>query len=482
MVRSAQLVGIGLVLSVLLSCEGGVATQVILEFRADPTVVARAARVRFEVIREGADPVVREAVLMGPDAQTTFPLTLPLSPLGGDARRRFHVVADLFDASGTLFQRQVRLGGFTADERRRVVVRFDPACDEVLECESEQTCFGGTCAPACVVPVALEGRPETPLSPCARFQKRLTFDASGLRADVERFPLLVQVVDEDLADHARPDGADIAFSSLEGALLPHEIAHFDPSTGALSAWVLVEALRGGTPLELQMSFGGAPVVADLEALWSTFAAVWHLDEGTSRAAGDASSFQNTAAVERAESQRGIAHRARQTGERDDRFSREFEQLSGFDLGLTSFTVSVWLFSDDGEGRVFAFGGNDAPGVFLAADGYALVGDVSITSELVPIEEDHWTHLVLVVDRERGEVRHYVNGSEGAQTADIADLGDVSPRGVAPLTFGGAGGCCFPRGAIDELWVDRSAWTDAKVAAVYANQQREGLSLGPLEEL
>ncbi len=70
------------------------------------------------------------------------------------------------------------------------------------------------------------------------YYKTVTVDHTKVAGDLTGFPVLVNLAsDSDLAARCQADGSDIYVTSADGlTALPHEIEHFDVSTGELQLW------------------------------------------------------------------------------------------------------------------------------------------------------------------------------------------------------------------------------------------------------
>jgi len=121
-------------------------TRVRVVFDADSVVAAMAKTVHVEVL----DAEGRTA--LDQTFEPRFPFSIELEPGGGDASRRYSLVADLLDESGALLQRQRARSGYVADECLELAIRFDAACSATTTCGLRQTCVAGECASACVTP------------------------------------------------------------------------------------------------------------------------------------------------------------------------------------------------------------------------------------------------------------------------------------------------------------------------------------------
>ncbi|MCB0996361.1 MAG: DUF2341 domain-containing protein [Acidimicrobiales bacterium] len=75
------------------------------------------------------------------------------------------------------------------------------------------------------------------------YRKPLAVDSSQLSGTLVNQPVLVQLVDADLAAKAQADGDDIVFTAADGITrLDHELESWNAATGAVSAWVRVPSV------------------------------------------------------------------------------------------------------------------------------------------------------------------------------------------------------------------------------------------------
>jgi len=120
------------------------------------------------------------------------------------------------------------------------------------------------------------------------FERELTVDNSASAGGLDNFPLLVRL-DSSRIEYAvcEPDGRDLKFTDADGTALPREIERWDPS-GVSIVWVNVgriEATASGAVLTMRYG-DGVPVADDPTAVWSEFAAVYHLADGSDSSPSD----------------------------------------------------------------------------------------------------------------------------------------------------------------------------------------------------
>ena len=140
----------------------------------------------------------------------------------------------------------------------------------------------GTLAPAASVPFDIRvPEPWPPEFERWGFRKRIVIPARLPTTVLTDFPVLISLVDADLAARALDTGYDVAFVTESGAPLDHEVERFDGADGTLVAWVKLPTLDTSGDTAFYMVYGDPDAVADpsVPTVWSNgFLGVWHLDE------------------------------------------------------------------------------------------------------------------------------------------------------------------------------------------------------------
>jgi hypothetical protein len=129
-----------------------------------------------------------------------------------------------------------------------------------------------------------EGRPPfDPFDDGWSYRKKITINHSQVEGDLEGFPVLVSLIDSDLAAKAQDDGDDILFMDGSGIAekIYHEIEFFDSSSGEFVAWVNVHSVSSSVDTSFYMYYGNS--VCDdqqfSERVWDQgYCGVWHLDD------------------------------------------------------------------------------------------------------------------------------------------------------------------------------------------------------------
>jgi hypothetical protein len=121
--------------------------------------------------------------------------------------------------------------------------------------------------------------------------RAITIDHTKVPADLSDFPVLISGTYSYLATTAHggkvqsANGYDIAFFADSGLAtkLDHEVESYDPTTGAIVAWVRIPSLSSSTDTVIYVAYSNAPITSDQSnktGVWdSNYKAVLHLSSG-----------------------------------------------------------------------------------------------------------------------------------------------------------------------------------------------------------
>jgi len=137
------------------------------------------------------------------------------------------------------------------------------------------------------------------------YRKAITIDAdyvSGTSGSLTDFPVLINISsDNDLRTYANgghvldSNGYDIIFRDSSQGQLDHEIEKYTATTGELIAWVRVPTLSKSSNTTIYMVYGNCDIATskeDVPGVWSSYRAVWHLEEDQA-GTGNADLYQDS---------------------------------------------------------------------------------------------------------------------------------------------------------------------------------------------
>ena len=291
-----------------------------------------------------------------------------------------------------------------------------------------------------------------------RFRKAITITPN--RAfDLVDVPIsVVLAADAELVASARSDGKDVVFATPDGTVLRRELVAYDPTTGALEAWVRVPSLPGADVTQVFLYYGGPMMPSAIGNTWPpSCAGVWHMSE-TATIEHDSTANAHDANGPIAPARMvGIVGAARDLAES----TPLSVPASGLDFGTGSFGFSLWVRVHETLGpsdSPFYKGGssqiNAGYGVLLGTGGWAVsVSDGAGTERDVELTGapiiDTWVELGVILDQVAKTTRTFVNGAE----VTTVDLGAAFGSTSNPDRALELGSMMYPyQGGIDELRV------------------------------
>jgi hypothetical protein len=324
-------------------------------------------------------------------------------------------------------------------------------------------------------------------------RKEIVLDHAMADADLTNFPLLFDVTDSDLADHALANGDDILFvDGTSGLKLDHEMELYESGTGHLLAWVEIPLLSSTSDTIVYIYYGNpySGPQANASGVWgSHYRLVLHLNEA-SGTHYDSTSYGNDGTYSgSSQDAAGIIGGA-------DGFVRVSDTEGDYvDCGNApslnlddAATVSAWIRPDEQNGwnHIVTKGNNTDRTYQLSIEtdrriDFKINHDVtSTTTALVPLNE--WSYVVGTYDL--SNIKVYINGVESASEPYTASINDNTVHlriGSRVDGTGDTGGEAFPfNGLIDEVRVSNPAHSSEWISAEYSNQHAPGTfySVGP----
>jgi hypothetical protein len=185
------------------------------------------------------------------------------------------------------------------------------------------------------------------------YSKDLTIDHTMVSADLENFPVLVDIYDSDLKTDAQPDGDDIKFM-IGSETLDYELEVFDQNFNSshahLVAWVHVPSLSSTTDTTISMCYGSdsATRTEDASSVWGDlYDSVWHFSESSGNGSFiEDSSGRTTDAMpmSTAYTQNGVICGGRRLQDAVGNYIPVLEGDEIFD-GWSDWYMSFWLYID-----------------------------------------------------------------------------------------------------------------------------------------
>ncbi|MFO0869216.1 MAG: DUF2341 domain-containing protein [Pirellulales bacterium] len=302
--------------------------------------------------------------------------------------------------------------------------------------------------------------------------------AAGAR--VEQFPVLVRL-HRDYFDFsaARPDGADIRFTTLRQEPLAYQLDHWLPDVGVAAFWVRIPQIRGGEQQSLLMHWGHDTAASESQpaAVFNAsngYLSVWHLD---ARCVDDAGGLTG---VDRGTLDApGVIGPARRFAEGRGIFGGS--QIPHFPQGSQPHSTSVWCRPARPNAVLVGWGNEQAQGKVVMQhrspphvrmDCYFSNGN---TASDLPVPLHQWTHVVHTY--QANQARLYVNGR---LAGEIRDRGSpLKIQSPARCWLGGWYDRYDFVGELDEVRLSSVARSADWVRLEYENQRPDATLVGPL---
>ena len=300
------------------------------------------------------------------------------------------------------------------------------------------------------------------------YYKIITINHEKIEADLNDFPVLISITDNDLKDKAQSDGDDIAFTDELGTQLDHEIESYDSTNGNLIAWVNIPSISSSIDTQIYMYYGNPDCgnQQNINDVWdSDFIMVQHLNE-----MGDIL-YDSTLNNNNGESTgTSYANECKINGGREYT-GNDYITVEDFPHLSTSLTAEAWVYRDNTafiniftKGTQYDacdwvlylrtnfptqgidFGINDHNGNFFRAG---------------TTPEDTWFYLTATYDA--GNVVLYVNGAEvGSGTVPDEIINNYANLGIGNENDGGQPWDGF----LDEIRVSQIARNNSWIATSF----------------
>lgn len=317
------------------------------------------------------------------------------------------------------------------------------------------------------------------------YRKQITVDKNKVAggSDLSNFPMLFSVTDNDLkytsfgGKVGKTDGTDILFTSSDGSTkLSHQIDKYSSSTGETLIWVRIPTLSASSDTVIYIYFGNAGAADQQDVsdgsndVWDTnYKLIWHLGDGATLAAPDATSNANTGTVSSATATAGQIGGGGNFSGSSQEITRA--NTASIGVGAGDSTISAWFYVgayasaaavyDKGASgtRDYSFFVTSATGGHIA---YGNSGGSGWTGS--GFSAGSWHYLTVV--QTGGVATVYLDGQQNFSKAVI-----VAANTSASLSLGGnpSTGGSYWNGKLDEFRISNAVRSDGWIQTEYSNQ-------------
>ncbi len=311
------------------------------------------------------------------------------------------------------------------------------------------------------------------------------------------FPLLIQLSDPEFRSVANggkvvhPKGYDIRFTKADGlTTFPAQLDAYNPKTGELSAWVLLDTLSEKSVKELYVYYSNATIRNELpNILWSdAYRGIWHMND--LNASNNRKLRATVLGTSEVNGKIGTA-RLFDAARQDAAFFPYAEEL---DL-KTDFSLSAWVYlNETNREQVLLSNQSDRPGgyrLFIGSDTTLGVDFVNANGKRISIaavaggeqlEKDRWYYLAATYSLKDNLIHTYVDGLSDRNLSVIDAPGiTASALQIGRDQFNAK---TYFTGVLDEVRIATQARSQAWLATELYNQTvgKRLFTLGTSEEL
>jgi len=311
-------------------------------------------------------------------------------------------------------------------------------------------------------------------------RKELTINHNQVTSQLSNFPVLVKLVDSDLAAYAQSDADDLVFTDYNANKLNHEIEYYNSSNGELVCWVNCTSVYSDVDTHIYIYYGNSDCGSQQNpsGVWdSSYKSVLHFDE-VSGSIYDSSSYGNDGTPSG-----GIDQNIAGFIDGCDEFDGINSQITiaddnSLDFGLNSFTITAWInltktagyqsivekrnssnqgfwFNTFSDGKIQACIEDD-----LGNDNQGAVGNTDVCT-------GDWRYVAGVFDRVNDKIVVYVDGVFDGERVDSSVVGSVNTTTFLHIGY-------YPthpvEGLLDEICISEVARSSDWINTSYLNQR------------
>ncbi|MBN2142238.1 DUF2341 domain-containing protein [Candidatus Woesearchaeota archaeon] len=308
------------------------------------------------------------------------------------------------------------------------------------------------------------------------YSRQLTVNSALVEEDQTDFPLLVDLTDSDMSEHAQISGGDILFTlEDEETKLNHEIELYDSLSGHLVAWVSIPNLSSTNDTILYMYYGNFEAQSQQNAsiVWSgDYLAVHHLEENSGSVSDSTSAGRNAMALNGV--LRGIDGKIGNSYVFDG-VNDYLQGDSSLNIPGSAFTASAWVKPDSQLSKnwnvIGQYGSECGNGfgwllrlAWYANPSFMIRNETNYFGTVsVDIGEDEWHHIAGVYDGSSLSI--YVDGN----LRGVSSFSGTPCQATSTGYYIGKFYSDYVDGAVDEIEVSDVARSQGYLQTMFNNQ-------------
>jgi hypothetical protein len=335
--------------------------------------------------------------------------------------------------------------------------------------------------------------------PDFNWRRKLSFNNELVKGGetLLNFPLLIQLSDPEFRSIANggkvahPKGYDIRFTKADGlTTFPSQLDSYNPLTGEISAWVLLDTLSEKSAKNLYVYYSNASIRSELpNILWSdAYRGIWHMSDLHA-----SNNRKLRATIQGTSEAIGKIGNARlfDAARLDAAFFSYAEEL---DL-KADFSLSAWVYlNEQNREQVLLSNQSDRPGgyrLFISSDNKLGVDYVNSNGKRISIsgviggeelDKERWYYVAATYSLKDNLIHTYVDGLSDRSLAVIDAPGNTaSALQIGRDQFNNK---TYFNGLMDEVRIAAQARSQAWLATELYNQTvgKSLFTLGSAEEM
>ncbi|MHA2226245.1 MAG: LamG-like jellyroll fold domain-containing protein [Candidatus Hodarchaeales archaeon] len=308
-----------------------------------------------------------------------------------------------------------------------------------------------------------------------QYRKNITIHAPKVHDNLTRFPVLIDLYDEDLKNVQQKSGGDIMFTNVMGSKLPHEVEEFDfnynSTHGHLVTWVSTNLSSVDNTI-LYMYYGNPDISTNsfrFDVWDDAYVGVWHFTEDIGPRY-DSSKNQNDGSPQQFDANEAVIGKIAGADEFDgiDDFIETYTLPKTLGMeGKMAKTVSAWVNTKSfNNGGIFEFGQKATRSYFsLKTLSTVHQWQMDLGNEFIDFgyaSLEDWIYFTVKYDET--DINVYVNNELVVNKSIKLNTGNKVSFKI------GQSNNNFFHGIIDELRVSTVARLDGWIKTEFENQQ------------
>ncbi|MFX1533111.1 MAG: DUF2341 domain-containing protein, partial [Promethearchaeota archaeon] len=330
------------------------------------------------------------------------------------------------------------------------------------------------------------------IAPNFLYRRNITLDHTQVAAPLTNFPVLIDLYDRGLHDHAQVNGTDILFAHSSGIKLAHEIEYFNQTGNGthahLIAWVKVPILSNTSDTRISLYYGNITIgnQETAAAVWDDFLAVHHMEEEPIALISDSTTNHQNMTSAGAMTPSDLVDTKIGEGIDFDGTDDTFTSINLLTIDST-FTVSLWVQFDVyqtqsliGINTTTAGSGTDSfRYIYMDNNNRLAFSTASSNFNFGSFNTGSWIQVFLVYNASTNDLRAYLNGTQSGSNQTV-----TLPAITELFQFASFRGADFLDGRLDEVRICKVARSAAWIATEYNNQRipTNFYFLGPEEHM